>query len=60
MSPPIDPGLHTPVVRRESSYASASVASRNVAPDLRPEVHVETDHESAFLLRHYSEAPGLW
>ncbi|KAL1982656.1 hypothetical protein VTN96DRAFT_1026 [Rasamsonia emersonii] len=60
MSPPIDPGLPTPVVRRESSYASASVASRSVAPDLRQEVHVETDHEIAFLLRHFSEAPGLW
>lgn len=60
LSPNIDPNLHTPVDRRESSYTSMSLTSRGAAADLRPDVHVETEHEIAFLLRHFSETPGLW
>ncbi|KAJ9191188.1 transcriptional regulator family: Fungal Specific TF [Paecilomyces variotii] len=60
LSPNIDPTLHAPVDRRESSYTSMSLASRVAAADLRPDVQVETEHEIAFLLRHFSESPGLW
>lgn len=61
LSPNIDPTLHTPIDQRESSsYTSMSLTSRGAAADLRPDVHVETEHEIAFLLRHFSESPGLW
>lgn len=60
LSPPIDPNLQSPMDNRESSFTSASLASRGLAADLRPDVQVETDHEVAFLLRHFSEAPGQW
>ncbi|KAK2800450.1 hypothetical protein FQN50_008124 [Emmonsiellopsis sp. PD_5] len=61
MSPPIDPHLHSPPDHSESPFtASASLASRGLASDPRPEVNVESDHEIAFLLRHFSESPGQW
>jgi hypothetical protein len=55
-SPPIETGLPTPVDRRDPGY---TVASR-VVGEPRSEANVETDHEIAFLLRHFSEGPGFW
>nr|KMM70155.1 hypothetical protein CPAG_06468 [Coccidioides posadasii RMSCC 3488] len=52
ISPPIDPSLHAPSDRRESPFHQRVIGSQT-----RP---VETDHEIAFLLRHFSESPGQW
>jgi hypothetical protein len=61
-SPSIDPGISpSGARRRESSYTSLSAASRTAgAVDLRAEEKVETDHEIAFLLRHFAEVVGYW
>ena len=60
MSPPVDPNLQSPADRRESPFAATSLASRGPSSDPRPDINVETGHEIAFLLRHFSEAPGQW
>ena len=60
MTPPIDPSLQSPPVVRHSSSASASsVTPRPKIPQMADSM-VERDHEIAFLLRHFSEVPGLW
>lgn len=46
--------------QQNSSYTTTSLASQALAAEARPDGHVESDHEVAFLLRHFSEAPGLW
>lgn len=56
LSPPIDPSIQQPA--RSSSISARSDASR--PPAESNGVHAESDHEVAFLLRHYAEAPGLW
>lgn len=56
LSPPIDPSLHSPRIAGESSFTQ-----RVLLPGSSSDINVsETDHEIAFLLRHYSESPGQW
>ncbi|EEP77008.1 predicted protein [Uncinocarpus reesii 1704] len=50
VSPPIDPNLHSQHGR------GSPFRTRTIIPQTRP----ETDHEVAFLLRHFSESPGQW
>lgn len=57
LSPPIDPSIQQPA--RSSSISARSDASRPPAESITG-VAAESDHEVAFLLRHYAEAPGLW
>jgi hypothetical protein len=38
---------------------SRSAPSRPAA-EVKPEMPAETDHEVMFLLRHFSQSPGLW
>ncbi|KAI9663948.1 MAG: FACT complex subunit [Bathelium mastoideum] len=60
-SPPIDPSLRSSaeaiVDLRRQRPTSSPIANTDVLP---PDPHAETDHEIAFLLRHFSEGPGLW
>lgn len=58
LSPPIDPSIQSTADRRRSSFTPRS--SLGTASDQKPDPEVETGHEAAFLLRHFSEAPGLW
>ncbi|EAW11944.1 uncharacterized protein ACLA_007030 [Aspergillus clavatus NRRL 1] len=58
LSPPIDPSIHH-ALEQGASIPSRSMLPRSIAIQ-KPEVPVETDHEIIFLLRHFSEAPGLW
>ncbi|PGH17877.1 hypothetical protein AJ79_00776 [Helicocarpus griseus UAMH5409] len=61
LSPPIDPDLQSPPEQNNSPFATtAPSASRGLSSDSRVDIEAESDHEIAFLLRHYSEAPGLW
>jgi hypothetical protein len=60
--PPIDPRLNSPYdpyadyMPRESSISS----SRRSPPRSDGNVPMDKDHESAFLLRYFSEGPGNW
>lgn len=59
-SPPIDPNLHSPFDDpRNVHHRSRSVTSQP-QPSLIGEDTAETEHELAFLLRHFSEGPGQW
>ncbi|KAI9724777.1 MAG: hypothetical protein M1812_000053 [Candelaria pacifica] len=58
-SPPIDPTLLSPFEPPASSYASTSPTMRRQTSGTPTEGIVD-DHEVAFLLRHFSEAPGQW
>lgn len=61
MSPPVDPNLQSPPAdRRESPFTATSLASQELNSDPRPDINVETGHEVAFLMRHFSEGPGQW
>ena len=60
ISPPVDQDLQSAAGPTSHSFSSGSRTSRAVLADLRPDANVETDHEIAFLLRHYSEQPGQW
>ena len=60
MTPPIDPNLQSPYEHQGSSYSNDTMASQALGQDLRPEANVETEHEIAFLLRHFAESPGQW
>lgn len=40
--------------------ARISTSARPLTKEYEADVAVETEHETAFLLRHFSEAPGLW
>ncbi|KAB8229522.1 uncharacterized protein BDW43DRAFT_188538 [Aspergillus alliaceus] len=61
LSPQMDPNMQHATARRSSSLTSRSIASRAAgAGDPKSDVPVETDHEIMFLLRHFSESPGLW
>ncbi|RLL97052.1 hypothetical protein CFD26_103894 [Aspergillus turcosus] len=60
LSPPVDPSNQPsePIV---SSIPSRSVLSRSAGnAEQKSELPVETEYEVVFLLRHFSEAPGLW
>ena len=60
MTPPIDPNLQSPYEPQGSTYSNGTMASNALGQDMRPEANVETEHEVAFLLRHFAEAPGQW
>ncbi|KAK2871887.1 hypothetical protein FQN49_002724 [Arthroderma sp. PD_2] len=60
VSPPVDPDLHSPGDRRVCPGASASLASQGLNQEARLAHGIETEHEIAFLLRHFSEGPGQW
>lgn len=59
LSPPVDPNIQQAARHRSSSMSARSDASRP-ATEAKSGVQAESDHEVAFLLRHYAEAPGLW
>jgi hypothetical protein len=60
-SPSVDSGLSTSLGRTESSsYHSVTARHRSALSNARLEAKVETDHEVAFLLRHFAENPGYW
>ena len=58
MSPVIDPSLESPIMNRDSFSTSSPVMSTKSRE--RTERTAESDHEVAFLLRHFAEAPGSW
>ena len=58
LSPPLDSTIHTPD-HRSATLPTRPALSR-ATTDNRMESHAETDFEVAFLLRHYTEGPGLW
>ncbi|OJD15686.1 hypothetical protein AJ78_04062 [Emergomyces pasteurianus Ep9510] len=62
---PSDPSnLHSPLDQSEPSFtATGSSEPRDLGIELSEDLggaDAESDHEIAFLLRHFSEAPGLW
>ena len=60
-SPPIDPSLRSPFETMENLRRQTSGSSQTLSADVpAPDPPVEADHEIAFLLRHFSEGPGLW
>lgn len=60
-SPSVDSRLSTSIGRRESSsYHSTTARHRSALSNARLDAKVETDHEVAFLLRHFAENPGYW
>lgn len=60
-SPPVDQGLSTPIGRRDSSsYHLGTARHRSALLNARLSAKVETNHEIAFLLRHFAENPGYW
>lgn len=60
ITPPIDPNLQSPYGPPGSSYSNDTIVSQSLGQDMRPEASAETEHEIAFLLRHFSESPGQW
>lgn len=58
ISPPIDPNLQSPLNNREASITTPSL--RSIPSEFRTDSRAETEHEVAFLLRHFSEASGQW
>lgn len=60
MTPPIDPNLQSPYGPQGSPYSDETMASQALGQELRPEGNVESEHEVAFLLRHFAESPGQW
>lgn len=61
LSPPVEPTIQHGPERRGSSLTSRSLVSRGGKPvEQRSDMPVETEHEIAFLLRNFAEAPGLW
>ncbi|OJJ47037.1 hypothetical protein ASPZODRAFT_15721 [Penicilliopsis zonata CBS 506.65] len=63
LSPSIDPSIQiTGEHRRNPSYTPRSITPRGTAivSGYRLDPDPETHREIAFLLRHFSEAPGLW
>lgn len=59
MSPPLDPIVQTPE-SRSASLPTRPAVSRQTTAENRMDSRAETDFEVAFLLRHYTEGPGLW
>ncbi|KAJ5099325.1 transcriptional regulator family: Fungal Specific TF [Penicillium argentinense] len=58
LSPPVDPITH-PAGQRSASLPSRPAAVHRTT-EVRVDGQAETNFEIAFLLRHYSEGPGLW
>ncbi|KAI9695162.1 MAG: hypothetical protein M1820_008868 [Bogoriella megaspora] len=60
-SPPIDPSLRSPLETMPELRRPRSLSSTLINRELlSQELQVESDHEIAFLLRHFSEGPGVW
>ena len=59
LSPSVDSTSLHPGDHRSTSLPSRPAAARTPV-EHRIDPNVETDFEVAFLLRHYSEGPGLW
>lgn len=57
MSPPVDSIVGTPDQRSTSLPSRPAASQRSMEHKMD---HAETDFEVAFLLRHYTEGPGLW
>jgi hypothetical protein len=62
MSPPIDPSIQ--LSDRSTALPSRPALSKRsmsqISMSHMPDDNAETDFETAFFLRHYSEGPGLW
>lgn len=60
MSPNIDPSIQ--LSDRSTALPTRPAASQRSLSHMShtPDDNAETDFETAFLLRHYSEGPGLW
>lgn len=62
MSPPIDPSIQ--LSDRSTALPSRPAVSKRSMSQMSishmPDDNAETDFETAFFLRHYSEGPGLW
>lgn len=53
--------IHTPDQKNTSLPSRPALSRSSVSSiDYRADDNAETDFEIAFLLRHYSEGPGLW
>lgn len=59
MSPSIDSTTLHAIDQRSASLPSRPAVSRAIT-EHRVESNAETDFEVAFLLRHFTEGPGLW
>lgn len=60
-SPSVDSGLSTSIGRRDSGTCHPMTARHRTAlSNARLDAKVETDHEVAFLMRHFAENPGYW
>ena len=55
---PIDSNLQSRSESSRTSFLNNSIASSPLLQGVKPEA--EIGHEEAFLLRHFSEAPGKW
>ncbi|KAL9632956.1 MAG: hypothetical protein Q9164_004989 [Protoblastenia rupestris] len=53
---PIDPSLSSP----DAQSSTAQRRNLGSSPLQMPGVRVESEHEIAYLLRHFSESPGQW
>ncbi|OAX85178.1 hypothetical protein ACJ72_00445 [Emergomyces africanus] len=65
MPSPLNPNsLHSPLDQSEPLFTATGLSEpRVLGAELREGLggaDAESDHEIAFLLRHFSEAPGLW
>lgn len=60
LSPPIDPIAHPAGQRSASLPSRPAIAVAQRTTEIRVDGHAETDFEISFLMRHYSEGPGLW
>ncbi|CAI7578799.1 unnamed protein product [Penicillium pancosmium] len=60
LSPPVDPLGHIAGQRSASLPSRPAMAAAHRAVEIRVDGDAETDFEIAFLMRHYSEGPGLW
>ena len=60
LSPPVDPLGHIAGQRSASLPSRPAIAVTHRAVEIRVDGDAETDFEISFLMRHYSEGPGLW
>lgn len=62
MSPPIDPSIQlsdrTTALPTRPAVSKRSMSQMSISH--MPDDNAETEFETAFFLRHYSEGPGLW
>lgn len=60
LSPPVDPIAHPAGQRSTSLPSRPAIIAAQRSVEVRMDGHAETEFEIAFLMRHYSEGPGLW